>query len=121
MVRRLQQKIPAVIQRWHTATLQALKQLGSRYGKSESSAKIDRNPEVLYQDAGKLHQTFDAIKVVAGAGDAKNPKVMAMLMGELPPDAEGSYSIGRPGGGYAEYTSPEKGFGVTRAPREWDR
>jgi len=100
---------------------QALEQLGDRYSKSERADRIGGDREVLYQDSNKLHQTFDAIKVVAALGEPHNPKLMAMMEGNLPESSGGSYSIGRPGGGYAEYTSPEHGFGVTRAPRPFDR
>ena len=86
--------------------------MGDRYTKAERSGRLDRSQEVLYKDAAKLHETFDNIKVVAAVGDTQNPEVMAMMMGELPPHS-GSYTVGRPGGGYAEYTSPGDGFGVT--------
>ncbi|MBT9586915.1 hypothetical protein IV102_26475 [bacterium] len=100
---------------------QALEQLGDRYSKSERSDRIGGDREVLYQDSNQLHQAFDAIKVVAALGEPHNPKLMAMMEGKLPEGSGGSYSLGRPGGGYAEYTSPEHGFGVTRAPRPFDR
>ncbi|MBS2037279.1 hypothetical protein JST97_19990 [bacterium] len=100
----------------------ALSQMGQRYHKCEGSDQLDSHVEVLYQDAEKLHQTFDAIKVVAGAGDAQNPKILAMMTGNLSPSRSGgSYSVGRPGGGYAEYTSPGDGFGVTRPSQPFRR
>ena len=99
---------------------QALKQVGQRYGKSESSNRIARDMEVLRNDSNRLHKAFDDIKLVAARGEPHNPKLMAMMEGKLPEGSHGSYSVGRPDGGYAEYTSPEYGFGVTRAPRPFD-
>lgn len=100
----------------------ALSQLGSRYHQSETSGQLEGHEEVLYLDAQKMHHTFDAIKVVAGSGDAQNPKILAMMLGNLSPNQSGgSFSVGRPGGGYAEYTSPGDGFGVTRPPQPFRR
>jgi len=97
---------------------EALSKLGKRYQKSEKPDRLERDREQLYKDSAHLHQTFDNIKMVAGLGDANNPKIVAMFQGELPEG--GSISIGRPGGGSAEYPGAGQGFGVTRPPKPFD-
>lgn len=99
---------------------ETLDDLGDRYDKSKWAHRIGKDMKVLQDDSIRLHQAFDEIKVMAALGEPHNPKLLALMEGKLPEGSLGSYSVGRPDGGYAEYTSPEYGFGVTRAPRPFD-